>query len=505
MRGRLSRFQYAAFALDIPSAKRQTGRMRNGGLTRLLCLFYVSINLLLACQGQRIAAAARWPQFRGPNCAGVSDSDKPPVEFGATTNLLWKMPVPAGFSAPCVWDDRIFLTAFANSKLETICVARKDGRILWRKTAPAEQIEDVNPDSSPASATPATDGQRVYVYFGSCGLFTYDFEGRELWRKPLPVAVSLNGSGTSPVVMDELLLVNRDQEEGKSSLLAVDTRSGKTQWETPRPKFNSSYTTPILWQRGGVKDVVVAGSLRVVGYDLKNGKERWSANGLEALSVCPTPVIGDGQLYAASRSMGGMKLPSFASQLKQMDKNDDQKISFDEGRGMVGSKQVFNAIDENRDGFIDADEWDASVAMMSRGEHGVFALRAPGMGDVTETHVVWKNKRGAATVPSPLFYRGRLHLVQDGGRVTCYRAKTGEMLYEQERLEADGQYWASPVAADGKIYVASAKGTVTVVESADTVKVLARNKLGERINATPAIADDKLYVRTTTHLWAFGW
>src|SRR5262249_31140215 len=198
--------------------------------------------------------------------------------------------------------------------------------------APAEQIEEINPGSSPASATPASDGQRVYVYFGSCGVLAYDFNGRESWRKPLPLVFSLNGSGASPVLIDRLVIINRDQEEGKSSLLALDARTGRTVWETPRPKFNSSYTTPVLWTRGAVKDIVLAGSLRVVGYGLKDGAEHWSATGLEAISVCPTPVIGEGQLYAMSRSVGGMKIPSFSDTEKEMDKNGDHKISFEEGR-----------------------------------------------------------------------------------------------------------------------------------------------------------------------------
>jgi outer membrane protein assembly factor BamB len=476
--------------------------MRTSESKRLVCVLCFAATTVIACNF--IHAASAWPQFRGTNCAGISDSDKPPVEFGPATNLLWKTALPAGMSSPCIWEDRIFLTGIADKKLRTLCVQRRDGKVLWRQFAPTEQLEEVNPDSSPASATPATDGERVYSYFGSYGLLAYEFNGREVWRKPLPLVISLNGSGTSPVLMDGLVIVNRDQEEGKSSLLAVDARTGKTVWETPRPKFVSSYTTPILWQRGAVKDVVLAGSLRVVGYNLKDGKERWSANGLEAISVCPTPVIGDGQLFAGSRSMGGMKLPSFASQAKEMDKNGDQKISFDEGKGMMGSKQVFNVIDENKDGFIAETEWDASVAMMSKGDWGIFALRAPDAGDVTSTHVAWKKNRGAATVPSPLFYRGRLYLIQDGGRLTCYRAKTGEALYEQERLEADGQYWASPIAADGKIYFASTRGNIAVIEDADTLNVLARNKLGERITATPAIADDKFYVRAANHLWAFG-
>lgn len=247
-------------------------------LLSVVCLAVITTVFRAHAQG-----APAWPQFRGTNCAGVSDSDKPPVEFGPTTNLLWKTALPAGMSSPCIWKDRIFLTGIPEQKLRTLCVNRRDGKVLWRQFAPAEQLEEVNPDSSPASATPATDGERVYSYFGSYGLLAYDFDGREVWRQPLPLVFSLNGSGTSPVVMDGLVIVNRDQEDGKSSLLAVDARTGKTVWETPRPKFVSSYTTPILWQRGAIKDMVLAGSLRVVGYGLKDGKEQWSADGLEAI------------------------------------------------------------------------------------------------------------------------------------------------------------------------------------------------------------------------------
>ena len=165
---------------------------------------------------------------------------------------------------------------------------------------------------------------------------------------------------------------------------------------------------------------------------------------------------------------------------------------------------LFVIADQNKDALVSEDEWNANVAMLTKGEHGVFALRAPGRGDVTATHVAWRQKRGAATVSSPLYYRGRVYAVQDGGRVTGYEAKTGTVLFEQERLDAPGEYHASPVAADGKIYFASTRGMVSVIEAGDRLKVLARNKLDERIAATPAITDDKLYIRTATHLWAFG-
>jgi outer membrane protein assembly factor BamB len=186
--------------------------MRSISCLRLLVI--VCLGLCIGTFNHRLSAAVAWPQFRGPNSAGVSEADKPPTEFGPETNLLWKTALPAGMSSPCIWGDRIFLTGFADQKLRTLCLQRSDGRILWRQFAPAEKIEEVNPDSSPASGTPATHGERVYDYFGSYGLISYDFDGREQWRKPLPVVVSLNGSGTSPVLIDGMVIVNRDQEEG---------------------------------------------------------------------------------------------------------------------------------------------------------------------------------------------------------------------------------------------------------------------------------------------------
>jgi outer membrane protein assembly factor BamB len=304
-------------------------------------------------------------------------------------------------------------------------------------------------------------------------------------------------------LIEGLVIINRDQEEEKSSLLALDSGTGRTVWKTPRPGFLSSYTTPILWKRNGLAEVVLAGSGRLVGYGATDGKERWSVGGLELVSVCPTPVTGEGQIYAMSRSFGGFKPPSFSQTLGEMDKNGDSRIGRDEMRGPFGNKHVFNLIDKNKDSLVTEEEWNAGMAFLNSGDYGIFALR-PGPGDVTAEHVTWKHKKGVPTVPSPLFYSGRVYVVQDGGRVTCYRAKTGDVLYEQQRLDADGEYYASPVAADGKIFFASTRGTICVIEDGDTMKVLARNKLEERIMASPAIADNKIYVRTAARLYAFG-
>ena len=454
--------------------------------------------LFLLCTGA--VAAPSWPQFRGPNCAGVAEGQKPPIEFGPETNLAWKVEVPSGVSSPCIWGNYIFLTALESNKLVTLGIERQNGKVLWKQVAPAEKIEAAHPEGSPASATPATDGKGVYAYFGSYGLLAYDLEGRELWRKPLPIGTVINGSGTSPALIKGRLIVNCDQQDDKSFLIAVDPASGKTLWETPRPGFLSGYTTPILWG----DDIVIAGSLRVIGYGVGDGKERWSARGLEAISVAPTPVIGDGQCYVMSRALGGSKMPSLAEMLAKADANSDGKMSWDEAPAYLRNHGGFKAADNNKDGQIDDAEWNRMTTLISSGDYGIFALRAPGSGDITATHIAWKNKRGVAPVASPLFYRGRIYAVQDGGRVTAYSQKTGDPLFEQERLNADGEYYASPIAANGHVFFASTRGVVTVIAAADALEVRARNGIGERIQATPAIVEDKLYVRTESHLWVFG-
>jgi outer membrane protein assembly factor BamB len=447
-----------------------------------------------------VAAASSWPQFRGPNCAGVADTDKPPIAFGVESNVLWKVAVPKGVSSPSTWGDRIFLTALEDDKLVTLGLDRRNGKVLWRQVAPAEKIESAHPEGSPASATPATDGKGVYSYFGSYGLLAYDLNGRELWRKPLPIGTVINGSGTSPALIKDRIIVTCDQQDDKSFVMAVDPRTGKTLWETPRAGFMSGYTTPVLWG----DDIVIAGSLRVVGYGLGDGKERWSARGLEAVSVAPTPVIGEGHCYVMSRAFGGSKLPTLSEMLAKSDTNSDGKLSREEAPSYLRDHGGFKAADKSKDGQLDESEWAQMTTLIGRGEHGIFALRTPGSGDITDTHIIWKNKRGVAPVASPLLYRDRIYAVQDGGRVTAYSPKTGNAFFEQERLNADGAYYASPIAANGHIYFASTAGIVTVIAAADTLEVKARNRIGERIQATPAIADNKLYVRSESHLWAFG-
>jgi outer membrane protein assembly factor BamB len=343
----------------------------------------------------------------------------------------------------------------------------------------------------------------VGVYHATFGLVGYDFSGKELWRKPMPGLLTRNGSGTSPAMLDGRLVLNCDVEEGNSFLAAFDPATGKELWRTPRPEFMSGYTTPVRWQHDGRDEVVVSGSLRVVGYDLRSGKQSWTIAGTEAVSVCPTPVIGDGLLFVMSRSMSGSSLPEFAMLALGVDKDGDGKISRDEIPKVFIEQGMFSGIDQDHDGFITEKEWATAKAFLAQADYGIFALKRPGEGNLTTNQIAWKHKKGVASVSSPLFYGGRVYVVQDGGRVTCMEAKGGRKLYEQERLEADGEYYASPVAANSHIYYCSSRGTVTVAKAGDTVEVVARNAIGESILATPAIADDTLYIRAGNQLFAF--
>jgi outer membrane protein assembly factor BamB len=448
-----------------------------------------------------------WPQFRGPNSSGVSESATPPVEFGPGTNQLWKIPVPPGASSPCIWREWIFLTAFEDGKLETLCYQRADGKLLWKRDAHATTIEEFHPEEgSPAASTPATDGRHVVSYFGSCGLVCYDVKGKELWQHTLPVAQTSGGfgSGASPVIVDGLVIVNRDQVRG-CSLLAVDLKTGQKAWETQRPDVTQSFGTPIFWKNAGANEVVMSGSLKLKGYAVKTGAERWTLGGMPSFT-CTTPVLGDGMLFFAGWAPGKEpgSMPSFADLAKMADKNNDGVITPEEAKA-AGFGGFFRAMDVNGDGKITAEDLDLMKAQMAKGENVLVAVKSGGRGELSADNVAWKQTSGLPYVSSPLFYRGRVYLVRDGGMVSSFDARMGTPCYQKERLDAVGSYYASPVAADGRIYFASLNGRVSVVAAGgEQPKILSHADFGERISATPALVDKALYLRTASALFAFG-
>lgn len=458
---------------------------------------------VLTWQGSSAYGAdAQWPQFRGLGGSGLGATDFT-THFGPSSNVVWKTALPSGHSSPCLWGVRIFLTGYADGKLETICLDRNDGRVLWRRHVEPGNIERGAQLSHPATATPTTDGERVCVYFGAFGLACYGFDGTELWRKPLPVPVTYHGAGTSPVLAGELLILNGDQDAG-SSLLAVNKRDGRTVWKTERSGFRRGFATPLLWPPDAPEQVVVPGTLRLVSYSLRDGGELWSVRGFPNEMVA-SPVAGDGLIFMAgwTHGSGVSRMPDFDKLLALGDANHDGKLTRDEAPAGP-AKQHHHYIDSDKDGLLTREEYAVIARIFDESKNIALAIRPDGRGDVTDTHVVWKATRGLPYVPTPLCYEGRVYLVKNGGLASCLDAKTGNFLYQEERLGALGDYYASPVAAAGKICVASQQGVVVVYRAGNTLEVLARNALEEPILATPAIVGGTLYVRTKSQLYAFS-
>ena len=447
-----------------------------------------------------------WPQFRGPNGSGVADGQKPPVEIGHEKNLKWKVPVPRGLSSPIFAGDKLVMTAFDGGKLYTIAYDRTNGREIWRTEALAKQIEAFHKtEGSPAASTPATDGKQIVSYFGSCGLFCYDLTGKELWKVEMAPAELIGefGSGVSPIIAEDMVVLVRDQKKD-SRIYAFDLATGAIRWEHNR-KSPLSYCTPIVWTTSEDQQIVAAGHARIVGYDLKTGTEKWSAGNVPS-GCCSSPVIAGNILFFAGGSAGESdiepQIPGFDSMLVDLDKDKDGSLSRDEAEKAF--EGFFDNQDVNKDGRITRDEWEAISKLYSEGKNSAFALRLGGIGDVTESHVLWKQTKGLPYLPSAIAYRGEYIMVKDGGIVTAYDAKTGERTF-QERTAQSGTYYASPVAANGHVYLISLEGALTVLKvDAGKLVVVASAKLAERTTATPAIADDTLFIRTEQHLYAFG-
>ena len=453
-----------------------------------------------------------WPQFRGPGASGIAEDEKPPVEIGPDKNVKWKVAAPAGLSSPIIVGERLIITAFDGGKLYTIAYNRADGSEIWRAEAPAKQLEPYHKtEGSPAASTPATDGERIVSYFGSCGLFCYDLAGNELWKYEMPPAATPGdfGTGVSPVIAEGTVILVRD-EMNDPKIIAVDLTTGQPKWEKKR-ESKSGYATPAVWKTPAGTQIAVPGLGRMIGYDVASGDEKWYVEGMPS-AACASPVTANGELFFAGWSPGdpteadSFKMPTFDELIAQAgDDNKDGLVSKEEASDSF-LKDFFSNQDINKDGQITRQEWDAILQFMAASRNSAFALKPGGAGDITESHVRWKKKKGLPYVPTAILYRGQYVMVKDGGIVTAYDAETGEEIY-QRRAIASGNYYASPVAANGNIYFTSlADGVVTVLKGgADKPETLAENPpLGERVAATPAIADDTLYVRTAGHLYAFA-
>ena len=448
-----------------------------------------------------------WPQFRGPNASGVSEATNLPVSFGPGENVLWQTPVPMGNSSPVVAGDRVYLTGFEKERLLTVAVDRNTGRVVWQKEAPRSRTQVIErPSNGPASASPVSDGQNVYVFFQDFGLLAYGPDGKELWRMPLGPFNNPFGHGASPILAGDTLLMNIDQDTG-SYLLAAEKSSGRVLWRSERPFAQRGYATPVLYRDpGGTLQVLVAGSYRLSGYDVQSGKEIWWIRRLP-WQIKPTPVVSGHEVffvtYSGESDPGAQaKVPPFDEALATLDLNKDGKLSKDELTDPSAKNRFDEYLDLDHTGYLEQRDW-KQYQERRLGENGLRAYRLGGTGDVTETHLLWKHARSLPNVPSPLAYRGVLYTLKEGGILTSYDMRTGEVSKQARLQGALGDYYASPVAADGKLYVVSEEGKASVIQAGAQWQTLKVNDLGDGCRATVAIGDGRLYIRTYETLYCF--
>ncbi len=482
---------------------------------------------------------APWNQFRGPNGSGVAVFARPPIEIGMN-HTAWNVPLPAGQSSPILWNDTIFLTGLESERLVTVALARKSGRILWKKRVPEVPLVKVHAANSVAASTPCVDEKSLYVYFGSYGLLCYDHNGQERWNRPIPTPRSTYGMSTSPILYRDLLILVLDDSANlqgsrlsRSKVIALNKSNGKLVWETPRPFNRDGWSTPMIWKHTYGTDLAVLGQGRVYGYDPKTGEEKWYVSGFSRETIA-VPVEGNGRLHVSSSMLGGrgdekLDPEPFWSAVLQFDRNGNNQIERTEisehftipfrpelppghpGFGYPLPKDpdqrrkrqlgFFERNDKNKDGVWSKDEFLASMSN-SRTKPNLAAIRPGGEGDITDTHVFWNVRRGIPEIPSPVFHKNRLYFVRDGGMLSCVNAEIGEMVY-QERIGATGQYSASPVIANDYVYLVSSRGVITVVKSGDDFSITHQEDLNVKVFATPAIDENTLYIRTVRGLMAF--
>jgi len=465
----------------------------------------VSRYILLLCLMTH-AFGADWTRFRGPNGSGVADGGALPREIGADKNVVWKTTIPMGKSSPVVTSDRIFLTGHESGKLFTFALDRKSGRMLWRVEAPGHRDEKRNKLNDPASPTAVSDGSNVYVFFAGFGLVSYTGDGKERWRLALGPFTNFHGMGASPVLADGKVLMICDQDID-AFLIAVDQNTGKTAWKVMRPDMVHSFSTPIVHQTApGKSEVIVPGSYQMTSYDVATGKELWKVRGL-TYQVKSVPVIGGNTLYFNGWAPGGepserMELPPFDQMIKDHDTDRDGKLSKSEVP-KNWHPGTWDMQDLNKDGLLDGKDWEY-YRMRRTSSNSAMAIKLGGSGDVTNTHVLWRYEKSLPDVPGILLYKNVLYLIRNGGILQTLDPATGAMLKQGRLPHALDEYYASPVAGDGKIYLISRNGNVSVLEAGGEWGITATGEFNEEVFATPAIADGHMWVRTTTALYDFA-
>ena len=473
--------------------------MRRTLLTLLVAVLSVFSVALVIAAGPSLA----WPQFRGPSGAGILAEGKLPTTWSARDNIVWSIEVKGrGWSSPVAWNDTVFVTSaispgafkapstgifgndyaadlskqgLSDDEVAKRVIARDveltnesgeirymvyafdaaTGKLRWEREAHrGAPFGGRHRKNTYASETPATDGERLYVYFGNVGLFAYSLDGRLLWTAkfaPQPMYLDF-GTAASPVVSDGRVFVVHDND-GQSFVAAIDAQTGTQLWKVdrdlPAGGMTSGWSSPFVWNHHARKEVVVIGKQHAIAYAPETGKELWRMRGLTGQST-PSPVAADGLLYLATGSQGESNRPVFAVR-----------------PGAGGDISLAKGEEQNK-------------------------------------FVAWVHPRASAYTSSPLVYRGRMYVVNDNGILTVSDSKTGKEIYKARAGGSGNTFSASPWAADGKIYLLSEDGHTFVIEAGDKYVELAKNSVDEMSLASPALAPDTIFLRTQTRLYRIG-
>jgi outer membrane protein assembly factor BamB len=416
---------------------------------------------------------ANWPQWRGPAATGAAAVGDPPTEWSETKNVRWKAKIGGlGSSSPIVWGDLVFVTTAVDTgkkarsgvdtrpegerqanpagappqeiyRFEVVAYRRSDGSEAWRTAVAEEQPhEGRHPTGTFASGSPVTDGERLYVSFGSRGIFALDLEGRVLWQKDLGDMTTRYGfgEGASPTLHGDLLVVNWDHQ-GESFIVALDKATGEERWRVDRDE-ETSWTTPLVVDFEGRSQVITSATSRIRSYDLRTGELIWHATGM-TLNAIPSPIYEDGVVYLTSGFRG----------------NSMQAIE------LAGAE-----------------------------------------GDITGTdHIKWSLDRDTPYVPSALLYEDRIYFLKsNNGVLSVVDARSGRVLYGPERLGSVRNVYASPVAVADRVYFLGRQGEAAVIRHGDTFEVLAENQLDDAFDASPALAGDEIYLRGAESLYCIA-
>lgn len=437
----------------------------------ILTLCICALIAIAASASQPVGFEKNWHHWRGPYATGVAADANPPVTWSETENIRWKVAIPGiGHATPIVWEDKIFIqTAIEPQpeekesegddnpfggffggenegpmyKFDLLAINRSDGSVLWQKTLrELAPHEGTHRDATYASNSPVTDGEHIYAYFGSRGLYCVDMMGNVKWEKDVGTMYKSNtfGEGSSPALYGDTLVIVQDHERD-SFITALDKRTGDVLWKTERDE-RTTWSSPVVVEQDGKPQVVTTGTNRVRSYDLATGKLLWDSDGLTRNSI-PSPVAADGYVYVMSGFRGDAL----------------QAIRLAEATGSISGSDA----------------------------------------------VVWEFDRDMPYVPSPLLANGIIYfLKRNDGILSAFNTETGKAHYGPERLKGVSGVYASIVGTADRVYIAGRNGVVNVIQQGPEFKVLAENTLDDSFNASPAIVGNELYLRGSGHLYCIA-